>query len=118
MAISKNKIRKIIYQYILLLKQDNLRISKVLLYGSYAKNKANKESDIDLCIVSPDFGKNKAKEMSYLLKKAYQINLFIEPIPLSTSDWEEKDYLPLIAEIKKYGIEMHFPELSNLNETI
>jgi len=112
MAIGKIEIRKIIYQYLLLLKQDNLRISKVLLYGSYAKNRATKDSDIDLCIISPDFGKNKAKEMSYLLKKAYKINLLIEPIPLSPSEWEEKDYLPLIAEIKKYGIEVTFPEMS------
>jgi len=65
MAISKNEIRKIIFQYLLLLTQDNLRISKVLLYGSYAKNRATKDSDIDLCIISPDFGKNKAKEMSF-----------------------------------------------------
>lgn len=112
MAISKNEIRKIIYQYITLLKQDNLRISKVLLYGSYAKNRATNDSDIDLCIISPDFGKNKAKEMSYLLKKAYKINLLLEPIPLSPTDWEENDYLPLIAEIKKHGIEINIPELS------
>jgi predicted nucleotidyltransferase len=74
-----------------------------MLYGSYAKNRATKDSDIDICIVSPDFGNNKAKEMSYLLKKACKINLLIEPIPLSPTDWEEKDYLPIIAEIKNTG---------------
>lgn len=111
--MNKEKITKIIYQYILLLKQDNLRISKVLLYGSYPKNRATKDSDIDICIVSPDFGNNKAKEMSYLRKKAYKINLLLEPIPLSPSEWEEKDYLPLIAEIKKHGIEINSPEMSN-----
>jgi len=112
MAFSKDEIKKIIYQYILLLKRDKLTISKVLLFGSYTNNRATDDSDIDLCIISPDFGKNKAEEMSYLLKIACKVNILIEPIPLSPSDWEEKDYLPLIAEIKKHGIEITLPEMS------
>jgi predicted nucleotidyltransferase len=110
MVVIKNEIKKLISKYILLLKQDNLRISKVILFGSHAKERANRDSDIDICIISPDFGKNKVKEMSYLLKKASKINLMIEPIPLSISDWEDRDYLPIIAEIKKYGIEIAISE--------
>jgi uncharacterized protein len=44
------------------LKRDNINVAKVILYGSRASGKAHEYSDIDVAIVSPDFGKDRFGE--------------------------------------------------------
>jgi predicted nucleotidyltransferase len=48
-------IREAVVKYIRALNQNGIRAQKVLLYGSYAKNAAHADSDIDLIILSEDF---------------------------------------------------------------
>jgi len=67
------QVKSIIKKYIKALMQDGIKVEKVILYGSYAENRAKPDSDIDLCIISKDFGKDIIEEMSYLLLKAYDI---------------------------------------------
>ena len=100
------QVKAIIQKYVQTLIQDGIKIEKVILFGSYAKNNAKPESDIDLCIVSKDFGKNRIKEMSYLLLKAYDICTLIEAIPYHPDYFKEYDYLPLIDEIITKGVEI------------
>ncbi len=38
-----------------LLKDRSIRVSKIIVFGSYAKGNHNKNSDIDIIIVSKDF---------------------------------------------------------------
>jgi predicted nucleotidyltransferase len=38
-------------------------VSKVIIFGSHAKGKANPDSDIDIAVISSQFGKNNFKEM-------------------------------------------------------
>jgi len=44
------QVEKKIKEYVDILKADNLPIKKVILYGSYAKGRQHKWSDIDVCI--------------------------------------------------------------------
>lgn len=80
-------------------------IEKVIIFGSYAKKKAKRGSDIDLCLVSPKFGKDTIAELQFLLKQRRQIDSRIEPIPVSSKDYQ-KTATPLIFEVKKFGREM------------
>ena len=97
------KIEKNISDYIDILKKDKVPIKKVILFGSRAKNKQHKWSDIDLCIISPRF-KNQFDAMHYLLMKSYNIDAIIEPHPYHPRDFVNED--PLVWEIKKTGIEI------------
>lgn len=100
--ISK-KVKKEIEEYIKILKADKLPISEVILFGSYAKGKQNKWSDIDLCIVSPKF-KNAFKAMQYLwLKRTSDSSPAIEPLGFAPKDFED-NYDSLIHEIKTTGV--------------
>ena len=101
------KIEKEIIQYINILKQDKLPIKKAILFGSYAKGKQHKWSDIDLCIISPKF-KNAFKALNYLsLKKPFDINTkyVIGPVGFIPEDFKNK-YSSFIHEIKTTGIEI------------
>jgi predicted nucleotidyltransferase len=104
--VDYDKVIIIINQFAKSLIQDGIIIDKVILFGSYARKIARKDSDIDLCIISRSFGSDKIKEMAYLFQKAMKINTLIEPIPYSPEQFEQLDYLPIIDEIKMNGIEI------------
>ncbi len=88
------------------LKRHGIKVTKVILYGSRIFGKAHKYSDIDVAIVSPDFGKDRYEEGARLFEIAYKIDPLIEPVPISTESYENDTWIPLIYEIKKNGIEL------------
>jgi len=63
-------------------------------------------SDLDLAIISPDFGKNRFVEGKMLLQIAWRIDPRLEPIPISSDSYEKDTWVPLIYEIKEKGIEL------------
>ena len=78
-------------------------VGKVIVFGSYAKGRANKNSDIDVAVVSYKFGKNDVLEMQWLWKKTEGIDSRIEPYPVSPKDLKENSS-PIISEINRYGV--------------
>ncbi len=97
------KIKKEVLDYIELIKKDRIPIEEVIVFGSQAKRKAHKWSDIDVCIISPKF-KKPFEALHYLLKKSYQVKALIEPHPYHPKDFVNED--PLVWEIKKTGIKV------------
>ena len=91
-----------ITEFINLLKEKNISIDRVILFGSYAQGHAHKNSDIDLAVVSSDFGKNEIEEMMLLSKLSCRVSDRLEAIPVSDKLMKSK-YEPLIGEIKKHG---------------
>ena len=88
-----------------LLKKNNISPSLFLLFGSYAKNKQNEHSDIDLAVVSKDFGKDRFKEGVKLNRLGHKINPRFELIPVSLKDYLTPETInPILHEIKKDGI--------------
>ncbi len=86
----------------------SLPIQKAYIFGSYAKNSADESSDIDVCVVSPAFGKDVIDETVHLGQIASKIDLRIEPHPMSPEDFSEK-YNLLAHEVKTHGIQLNIP---------
>ena len=95
------KIKEEIKNYINILKADKLPIQQVIVFGSQAKKTARRNSDIDVCIISPKF-KDNFKAQHYLLMKSYEVDGLIEPHPFHPKNFVNED--PLVWEIKKTGI--------------
>ncbi len=93
-------------EFVKALKRDNINVAKVILYGSRTTGKAHEYSDIDVAIVSPDFGKDRFEEGVRLFKIACEIDSLIEPVPLSLESYEKDTWVPLIYEIRVNGIEL------------
>ncbi|MFA6106113.1 MAG: nucleotidyltransferase domain-containing protein [Patescibacteria group bacterium] len=94
-----------IKEYVKILKSEKLPIDKVILYGSFAKGKQHEWSDVDLCVVSPEFA-NAFKAMEYLLSKTPTVSRHpIEPIGFRSADLKDNSS-SLIREINLYGIEV------------
>jgi predicted nucleotidyltransferase len=65
-----------------LLNEAGLKVQKAFLYGSFARNEANADSDIDVMLISENFNNNDLK----LKAKAWQLtrkaDLRIEPFTI------------------------------------
>lgn len=84
-------------------RKSGILISNASVYGSWAKGTANKDSDIDVCVVSTYYGKDYIKEMVELRKIALTIDSRIEPTPFAPKDFNDP-YGTLASEIRKYSI--------------
>lgn len=85
------------------IKNSGIHVVDAYLYGSHAKQVANKDSDIDVCVVSPDLGTDLIDEMVMLKQIARRIDDRIEAIPLGIADFFDP-FDPLVFEIKNTGV--------------
>ncbi len=83
--------------------RQKYQVDGAYLFGSYAKNVANEGSDIDVCIVSPNFGNNYSAEEMELIKMAVTLDARISPVPYSPQDLLDR-YSQLAFEITTHGV--------------
>lgn len=94
--------RNLIKKYRAVLVGVGIPIEQVILFGSYAKGTAKPWSDLDICIVSPVFGKNSYDDRVRLAKLTLGVDTMIEPHPYHPRDLANP-YDPLAAEIRRDG---------------
>jgi predicted nucleotidyltransferase len=99
------EIREIVLRFVKVLKAKGIRVEKAVLYGSYASGNIHAGSDLDLAVISPDFGKDRFEEGKMLHRLAWRVDPRIEPIPISLESYEKDKWIPLIHEITQKGIE-------------
>ncbi len=87
-------------------RRNNINVKKVILYGSRVSGKTREYSDIDVAIISPDFGKDSYKEGARLFEIASIIDPRIEPVAISLKSYENDTWIPLIYEIRENGIQL------------
>jgi predicted nucleotidyltransferase len=104
--MAKREATESIKKFIKALKQEGIPVERVILYGSYAREKMRPDSDIDVAVVSKNFGKDRVEEGMTLFRIAGKIDPRLEPVPISSDSFENDTWIPLIYEIKKKGIEL------------
>jgi predicted nucleotidyltransferase len=100
-----NRIVEIIQKFIQEAKSDNVNIEQAILFGSYAKGKQNKYSDIDLAVISDDFEGNRFKDKSRLAKAKLRTSIDLEIHPFKTQDFTIDNLF--VKEILKEGIRLY-----------
>lgn len=95
----------LVKKYWAMLKNHNIPVEKIILFGSRAKGTAHAWSDIDVCVVSESFGKNPFDELITLKKLTRYVEPLLEPVPYHPRDLADK-YDPLAKEIRTYGIQI------------
>ena len=80
--MAQSEIIKLLQLQVRLLNEAGLKVQKAFLYGSFARNEANADSDIDVMLISENFNNNDLK----LKAKAWQLtrkaDLRIEPFTI------------------------------------
>lgn len=90
-------------KYLTEVRRLGISINKAYLFGSYAKGKVWEGSDLDVCIISNDFGKDYHGDKILLNRAALKVNPQIEPVAYSPADFANK-YDSLADEVKRFGI--------------
>lgn len=104
--MAKREVIEIIRKYGEKLKEQGINFQKLILFGSYAANAAHRDSDIDIAVVSRDFGKDRFKERVLLTTIAYYVDVRIEPYPVNLKEFSTNSWQTIIHEIKSKGIEI------------
>ncbi len=104
--MDKNQAIIIIRKFVKKLKKEGISVDRAILYGSYAIGKEQRDSDIDVAIVSKDFGKDRIEEGIKLFRIAGKVDARLEPVPISVEAYNHDTWVPLIYEIKVKGLEL------------
>jgi len=84
---------------------EGLPVKRVILFGSYAKNRPHIDSDIDVAVIldsSKNFNRQKIDRVAWWAK---QIDVKLETHILSEADFNNR-WFSLPAQIKKFGEEV------------
>lgn len=99
-----DKIRGALIAYVKKLNEE-IRVNRVVLFGSYAKGASRTESDVDLAVVSEDFtDKRSIDAVTYLLSRARGLDLDLEPLGLSPQEYFRADGGGVVEEIRRSGL--------------
>ena len=90
------------------LEARGIRIKKIILYGSHITGKASKDSDLDLIVVSNDFGSMDLWERLYILGDSRaDIKRPMEILGMTEEEFESEGKGTFIGdEVKKKGVEV------------
>ncbi len=91
-------------QYVAEVKKSGIPVKTAYLFGSYSNGTAHKDSDIDICIVSPLFSTDRQTERVKLMGITHLLSEDIEPHPISLQEYNSR-FNPFIKEVKK-GIKL------------
>ena len=78
-----------------------IHVTKAYLFGSHLTGKADKWSDIDVAVISPQISDDRFEERVILTKIAFSVDDRIEPLPFNPADFVKDD--PLVREIINKG---------------
>jgi predicted nucleotidyltransferase len=87
------------------LRQGGVNFSQLILFGSFAKGYSKPWSDIDIGVVSPDFGRSYFDELVRLHHLRGSKTLRIDPHPFNPADLSDR-WNPLAAEMAASGISL------------
>ena len=95
-------IRQTIATYVIALKDRKIPFDRIVVFGSHARGTSTKNSDIDVCVVSPSFGADYHQALVSLLNAAIDVDGDLDIVPYTPTDLADR-YDPLASEIRAYG---------------
>jgi len=104
--MAEREIIDIINSFVTALKENGILYEKVILFGSNVSGTPGEWSDIDIAVVSAEFGKDHLKERLILAKLAYHIDPRLEVHPIGSYEYEYESWKTIIHEIKTTGLEI------------
>lgn len=98
------EIKALVNRYIQVLEKSDIRIQKAILFGSYASQKYDKWSDIDIALISDDFEGVRFKDKEKIRKITLSVSPLLSPLPYKTKNFSNDD--PFVRHIKETGLSL------------
>lgn len=102
--MAKRTVINLIKRYAQVLRNHGFPVSAVYLFGSHARGQADKDSDIDIMVVSPIFDVNRLDRAAELWKLTAEVDLRIEPIPAGEKAFQNDHVTPIYEIVRQEGI--------------
>ncbi|MEK7720390.1 MAG: nucleotidyltransferase domain-containing protein [Bacteroidota bacterium] len=97
----------IVRQYVSNLNDAGVVIFKAYLFGSYARNQANENSDIDVLLVSDAFDTDDDVILSQPWSPKYRKDYRIEPVAIGRKRFQTDDNSIILEIVRKEGLEIN-----------
>ncbi len=103
MVATSHQIRKIINEFVGALEPD-IKVERVILYGSYARGKANEWSDIDVAVLSPTFADMpELKVVEEIARRRIHCDSRLSPFAYTPAQFDNAPPYLFAAEIRRTG---------------
>lgn len=104
--MAQREVIEVVKKYIKLLNSSGILVQKAYLFGSYAKQEASSESDIDVMLVSraEEDPSIDVKTKAWALTR--KIDTRIEPYIVGLTRFTSDEFSPLLQIVKKEGMEI------------
>jgi predicted nucleotidyltransferase len=86
-----------------LLKKHGIPVESLVLYGSYAKGTASRDSDIDVLVVSSLFDAEPRARVGELWRLTLEVDSRIEPMPVGKAQMKTDNIFPLLEIARREG---------------
>lgn len=104
MAKQSNQLKPLIDKFISGLGKRGVRVNRLILYGSYARGRANSDSDIDIAVISSSFDrKNILQRQEILGEVIYPLAEPIEAVGYSYREFKNRTPLSFLSDILSTG---------------
>ena len=91
------------------MRDENVHLDGAILFGSRAKGTSTPDSDIDLAIISRDFGKDRHNESVLLQRLCYDLIPYADLVPVGVADY--LDPHPLSPNLERNKEVWNFADL-------
>ena len=91
-------------RYLAALQAVGIHTRRAVLFGSYARGRADEYSDIDLVVIAPEFDGSREMSLVKRLWGATAADNRIEPIPCGEQEWETDQGRPVLEIARREGI--------------
>jgi len=92
-------------RYIQALNTYGIHVSRLVLFGSFARGNADEWSDIDLIVIAPEFdGPRELTLVEKLWLATASADDRIEPVPCGQQEWETDGSRPILEIARREGV--------------
>lgn len=101
--MDQDAVINIVKRFKEVLESLNIRVDRLILYGSHATGNAREDSDIDLVVISPSFSdKGYWERIDILTKAIHRVFEPIEAFAFTPEEWNSGD--SLLVDFAKDGV--------------
>jgi predicted nucleotidyltransferase len=83
---------------------EHIRVERVILFGSRARGEASETSDIDLLVVSPDFGRDTLADYALLYGCIPPLDVDVDAIPRTPEQVARAEPDSFLATVLEDGV--------------
>lgn len=104
--MAKESVVILVQEFLRRLLKEGILVDKAFLYGSFARDEENEDSDIDVMVVSEMFDNNDDQTVGKTWRISRSVDTRLEPYTMGKKRFQSDNFSPLLQLIKKEGLEI------------